>query len=258
MMKFSCSVLSGLQLSGLLNCKIGTSIDSAVAINAWCPNMQGLSGHASGLVIKAPPISLKATADQFLRFGLDTMTYASAIAWVIAHTIAPSIQRPLLIKEEKLIRQVIEAQNIGIDSNDALQSNPAKPRTLAGNISYLIEYLMPVLFKGCQVALGTRFIRHVGDSLDFQVGSNPYDILLGNASFGIKETANVVGGHFILMGGEDPISDAHLWMLMGLGIALYFTQAICNFQDELETKNAEGSPDSATIEEVTEEEASFC
>lgn len=183
------------------------------------------------LLGKADPVSLKTTINGYLKYSIDTLTYASAVGWFIGHTFSPPIERYLSTKEDLYMRQVLMSQN---------EEKPvAKLSTTASKVSYLIEYVMPVLFNGARNALFIRFIEKAANSMDFSTknASLPLDLVSGDLIF--NALFQLVKVTIEMLPGEDPVSDTVLYLLLVSGVVQYLLQAWCNFTHDLKTKQIE-------------------
>lgn len=224
------SMLAGIQFSGLLNSKTFATLSGNFYLNAACPP------YANSLYdqinVSSPGISLKESLDKHFGVSLDAATYAAAISWFVAHSTLPRIQRSLMAKEEASIQQLLG------DTNPPLETAPSN--STASKINSLIEYAMPVTFDASRYALFIKALQQSGSYFYLPVSEGGY-IQLGEAGFNANGLVTFDTLTFEMDPGNSPLSDAALYALMGSGIAMYAIQALCNFQNDLQSKSATAS-----------------
>lgn len=227
----SLGTLSGVELSGFLNCQTETATKNW--LSTYIHDDKGESIDFNDFITVAPhPVSLETSLDGYLTFPIRTLTYASAVAWFVGHSLTPPIERYLSAKEDTFMRRVIANQ----DELD--EQLVAPPSTWASKLSYLIEYIMPVLFDGTQTALFLRLLRNVGSELNFWPGGPEINLDLSDGGLTFTALFAVWEVMLKMLPGEDPISTTALYLLCATGIALYLSQAWCNFEHDFKQKEA--------------------
>ncbi|MBX7066964.1 MAG: hypothetical protein K1X28_07020 [Parachlamydiales bacterium] len=228
MTRSSLSMLTGVQLSGILNSQTATTVNTWFYANAQ--DDENSVTLSTEFPVQSPPVSLKETFNKSLKLPIDTLTYGAAVGWFLMHSATPRIERFLSTKEDAFMRRVIGNQA-------AEESPPVVLSTPASKASFLIEYLMPVLFDGIQNALFLRVLKNVG-SMTFWPDQQPDYISKNSGDLNLLVGSEVVNTVVQLLSGDDPISNTALYLLFAAGIVMYATQAWCNFHHDLQVKQA--------------------
>lgn len=245
--RYLLSVLSAARLSGILSYSTQATTNFWMAMNGGQFEGRNIPPSFSSLdaQVVAPPVSLNDIFDKIFPMGIDAATKACAITWALSHTFAPRIQRFLLSKQESAINQIYN------HSQEVAQ--PGHRGSIAEKISYMIEYVMPVLFDGMGLALVLRALARDGSSLEFNDNSGNFKQTL---YFGPDDYINFIGGTYKsildVIAGEETVSDPTLYLLFGVGIFLYAVRSLCNYHHKVAIREPEAA-DSAPKIEIDEE-----